>query len=65
MRRLFGTALLSAALAFPQCVMCGRTAAAQNLERQKVLNAGIFVLLTPPLAMLAGIIALAWKRREP
>jgi hypothetical protein len=65
MRRLLAAALFSTALAFPQCVMCGRTAAAQNVARQQVMNAGIFILLTPPLAFLVGIVAFAFKRREP
>jgi hypothetical protein len=44
--------------------MCGRTAAAQNLERQKVLNSGIIILLMPPLAIMTGLAALAWRRRR-
>ena len=47
-----------------QCVMCQRTAAAQQWERAQVLNTGIFVLLIPPVLILAGIAYLAFKRSE-
>lgn len=40
-----------------QCVMCNRTAAAQNLERAHVLNLGILILLVPPLLILGGLVA--------
>ena len=49
-------------LYFAQCVMCFRTAAAQQLERSRVLNQGIIVLLIPPLLILAGLIWLARRR---
>jgi hypothetical protein len=45
-----------------QCVMCYRTAAAQQAERSRVLNFGIVILLIPPLAVLAGILLLAWRK---
>jgi hypothetical protein len=45
-----------------QCVMCGRTAAAQQQERARVLNRGILVLGIPPMAILTGIVVLAWRR---
>jgi hypothetical protein len=45
-----------------QCVMCFRTAAAQQAERSRVLNSGIIILLIPPIIVLAGILLLAfWK----
>jgi hypothetical protein len=47
-----------------QCVMCQRTAAAQQWERAQVLNTGIFVLLIPPLLLLGGIVYIAYKRSE-
>jgi hypothetical protein len=47
---------------FAQCVMCYRTAAAQQLERSRVLNQGILVLLIPPLLILAGLIWMARRR---
>jgi hypothetical protein len=45
-----------------QCVMCYRTAAAQQAERSRVLNSGILILLIPPILMLAGILLLAFRR---
>jgi hypothetical protein len=45
-----------------QCVMCYRTAAAQQLERSRVLNQGILILLIPPILVLAGILYLAFRR---
>ena len=45
-----------------QCVMCFRTAAAQQAERSRVLNSGIIILLIPPLLILAGIFLLAWHK---
>jgi hypothetical protein len=45
-----------------QCVMCFRTAAAQQAERSRVLNHGIVILLIPPFAALAGILLLAWRK---
>jgi hypothetical protein len=49
-------------LYFGQCVMCFRTAAAQQLERSRVLNQGIIVLLIPPLVILFGLLWLARRR---
>jgi hypothetical protein len=46
-----------------QCVMCFRTAAAQQLERARILNEGIFLLGIPPLCILAGFAWLAYRRR--
>jgi hypothetical protein len=45
-----------------QCVMCFRTAAAQQAERSRVLNSGIIILLIPPLLILAGVLFLAWRK---
>ena len=39
-----------------QCIMCLRTAAAQQLERARVLNEGIFLLGIPPVIILAGFV---------
>jgi hypothetical protein len=48
-----------------QCVMCFRTAAAQQAERSRVLNSGIVILLIPPILVLVGILFLAfWKNRR-
>lgn len=48
-----------------QCVMCYRTAAAQQAERSRVLNRGIVILLVPPLFILAGLLLLAYRKRTP
>jgi hypothetical protein len=45
-----------------QCVMCFRTAAAQQAERSRVLNSGIVILLIPPVLILVGVLLLAWRK---
>ena len=50
---------------FAQCVMCYRTAAAQQLARSRVLNSGIIILLVPPILVLAGILFLAFRKSRP
>ena len=45
-----------------QCVMCYRTAAAQQAERSRVLNHGIVILLIPPVLILAGLLLLAYRK---
>ena len=45
-----------------QCVMCFRTAAAQQLERSRVLNSGILILLIPPIVVLGLILFMAWRK---
>jgi len=61
-------AVLAAVLTIPagaQCVMCFRTAHAQNQARARVLNAGILILGAPPLVIFAGLLALVVsKNRE-
>jgi hypothetical protein len=47
-----------------QCVMCFRTAHAQNSARSKVMNAGILVLGAPPLAILVGFAVLIKRRSK-
>jgi len=47
-----------------QCVMCYRTAAAQQAERSRVLNHGIFILLIPPVLILAGLLIFAWRKNK-
>lgn len=42
-----------------QCVMCKRTAEAQNAEQAKRMNRGILVLAIPPMLIMAAIIARA------
>jgi hypothetical protein len=43
--------------------MCFRTAAAQQIERARVLNEGIVLLLVPPLLILVGFAYLAYRSR--
>lgn len=62
MRRLLLIPLLASGLS-AQCVMCFRTAQAQNQARSRVLNAGILVLGVPPVVILAGFLVLL-KRRD-
>jgi len=45
-----------------QCVMCYRTAHAQNGERSRVMNSGILVLGAPPFLILAGFGVLLRRR---
>ena len=48
-----------------QCVMCKRTAEAQNAERTRVLDRGIIVLMVPPVVIMAALLARARRRRPP
>jgi hypothetical protein len=45
-----------------QCVMCFRTAAAQNGARAHVLDIGILLLGAPPFLILAGYCVLFYKK---
>lgn len=63
MKRILVVILLAASGVWGQCVMCQRTAAAQQVERARVLNRGILILLAPPVAILAGVLLLAHRRR--
>jgi hypothetical protein len=62
MKRALSMLLAAAASLDAQCVMCFRTAAAQQMERARVLNTGILIMLVPPVAILAGFVWLLWKR---
>jgi heme/copper-type cytochrome/quinol oxidase subunit 2 len=64
MKRALVIALLAASSAFSQCVMCFRTAAAQQSERARVMNLGIIIMLIPPVVILAGFMVLCYKRRH-
>lgn len=55
---------LLASNAFSQCVMCFRTAAAQNAERARVMNMGILIMGIPPVLILAGFLVLCYMRRK-
>ena len=68
MKRLLCIAALSAGLAVPagaQCVMCFRTAKAQNNARAHVLDMGIVILGAPPFLILAGFIAFVFSKDKP
>jgi hypothetical protein len=67
MKRLLLIPALFAALSSPapaQCVMCYRTAHAQNAQRARVLDMGILILGAPPFLILAGFVAFVFKRNE-
>jgi hypothetical protein len=65
MKRLLPIAALITALSLPagaQCVMCYRSAHAQNEARSRVMNWGILVLGAPPFLILAGFVAFVFKK---
>lgn len=65
MRKLLPVAALFAALSLPagaQCVMCYRTAHAQNQARARVLDMGILILGAPPFLILAGFVAFVFSK---
>jgi len=63
-KRLLAVTPFAVSGAFAQCVMCFRTAAAQNAERARVMDIGIIIMLIPPVAILAGFVALLYVRRK-
>ena len=64
MKRVALALLLAGANSWAQCVMCYRTAAAQNAARAHLLNMGIVLLGLPPFCILGGFIFLAWRRNR-
>jgi len=65
MKKLLTTAALFTALSLPagaQCVMCYRTAHAQNQARARVLDMGILILGAPPFLILAGFVAFVFSK---
>lgn len=64
MKRLAALLAVAAMNAGGQCVMCFRTAAAQQEARARILNEGIVILLIPPLAILTFFVVLAYRRRH-
>ena len=65
MKRWLAVAALWTALLPPagaQCVMCYRTAHAQQEARAHVLNYGILILGVPPFLILAGFVAFVFHR---
>jgi hypothetical protein len=47
-----------------QCVMCFRTAAAQNTARMHVLDIGVLLLGIPPFLILAGYCVLFYRKNN-
>jgi threonine/homoserine/homoserine lactone efflux protein len=67
MKRLLAVAAIAAGLsvsASAQCVMCYRSAAAQNRARSHVMNMGILLLGAPPFIILAGFIAFVFSKDQ-
>jgi hypothetical protein len=64
MKRLLSLLTLSAAPALAQCVMCFRTASAQQGARAYVLDIGILLLGAPPFLILAGYCFLFYKKNH-
>jgi hypothetical protein len=67
MKKLLTTAALFTALSLPagaQCVMCYRTAHAQNQARARVLDMGILILGAPPFLILAGFVAFVFSKNK-
>jgi hypothetical protein len=65
MRKLLPIVALFTALSLPagaQCVMCYRTAHAQNEARSRVLDMGILILGAPPFLILAGFVAFVFSK---
>jgi len=64
-KKLLPIAALFTALSLPagaQCVMCYRTAHAQNQARSQVLDLGILILGAPPFLILAGFVAFVFSK---
>lgn len=52
------------ALYAQSCVMCYQSAAASGPRTIHALKAGILILMFPPILITAGIVYLAYSRRE-
>jgi hypothetical protein len=64
MKRVALVLFLTSASCWGQCVMCFRTAAAQNAARAHLMNVGIVLLGLPPFCILGGFIFLAFRRSQ-
>jgi hypothetical protein len=64
MKRLLASLQLAAMPALAQCVMCFRTAEAQNHARMQVLNVGVLLLGAPPFLILAGYCYLFYRKNQ-
>jgi hypothetical protein len=62
LKRALLLGLLGAGIASAQCVMCYRTAHAQQGARSQVLNFGILILGAPPFLILAGFVAFVFRK---
>lgn len=62
MTRLLALLTVLANVAAAQCVMCLRTASAQQVERARVLNLGIIIMLIPAMLIPAGFLYLLYRR---
>ena len=65
LKHVLPIAALATALSIPasaQCVMCYRTAHAQNAARARVLDMGILILGAPPFLILAGFVAFVFAK---
>ena len=62
MRRLLLAGVLTCGMAGAQCVMCYRTAEAQQGARAHVLNKGILILGAPPFLILAGFVVFVRRK---
>ena len=64
MKRLAALLAIACGPTFAQCVMCFRTAAAQQAARARVLDMAILALGVPPFLILAGFCVLFWRRNK-
>lgn len=56
--------LTPSALFAQSCVMCYQSAAASGPRTIHALKVGILILMFPPLLITAGVVYLAYSRRE-
>jgi len=64
MKRLLSILPLVVSVANAQCVMCFRTAAAQQMERAKVLNFGIIIMMIPPIVIVGVFLYQLWRKNS-
>ena len=64
MLRILVLALALPAAAAAQCSMCRENAKALDARAMRSINAGIYILMVPPLFVVGGIFFAAWRRRD-
>ncbi len=64
MKKVAALVPLLASSGFSQCVMCFRTAAAQNSARAHIMNMGILIMGIPPVLILVGFLVLCYYRSK-